>query len=416
MDDIFYIDPECESVKTYSDLFQDISLIVSYTPYCKSFSFYEVFKHIIHSLVLGKEIILLDADFSNEEIVKLTGDISVTDMHESINPCVLSGFDDFKRFVEENKKRWKITIFTSGTTGLPKKVSHSFDSITRSVKTDKKHLDDIWGFAYNPTHMAGLQVFFQAFLNHNTIIRLFRLEREIFFQALKKYNFTHLSATPTFYRLLLPVEQSFNSLQRLTSGGEKFDPHTLEQLKTMFPSAKITNVYASTEAGTLFASDGEIFRVKDELTHLVRIRQGLLFVHKRLIGLFDNQQMEGEWYSTGDLVDIVSEDPLTFRFISRSNEMINVGGYKVNPIEIEEAIRNLDGVKDVFVYGKSNRILGGIVCCDIIKKTDSLTELKIRESLKSQLQEFKIPRVITFVDKLEITRTGKMDRKQHKEI
>ena len=411
MGKIFYIEPNTGFKKSYTELIQDIESVVTYNSYCKSSSFYEIFKHIILSLVLGKEIILLDADFSTDEIVRLTGDISVLETCELIESDKLTDFESLRECIEKNKDRWKITIFTSGTTGLPKKVSHSFDSITRSVQINEKHTDDVWGFAYNPTHMAGLQVFFQAFLNQNTIVRLFKYEREEIFQAIEKYNITHISSTPTFYRLLLPVEQSFYNVLRLTSGGEKFDKQTLEQLKLMFPSAKITNIYASTEAGTLFASKGEVFTLKEEWSRLVKIEHGELLVHNQLMGVFDNKQTEDDWYNTGDLVEILSENPLTFKFVSRNNEMINVGGYKVNPNEVEEIIRNLTGVKDAFVYGKSNKILGNIVCCDVIKEENSLTESAILYFLRGQMQEFKIPRIIKFVDKLETTRTGKVSRK-----
>ena len=90
--------------------------------------------------------------------------------------------------------------------------------------------------------------------------------------------------------------------------------------------------------------------------------------------------------------------------------MINVGGYKVNPTEVEDVIRKFQGIKDVFIYAKSNRILGHIICCDIVRSDDSLTEKNIREFLQDRLQEFKIPRLIKFVSELQTTRTGKMAR------
>ena len=410
MDKIFYTELDTGFEKTYADLVQDIRYITTYNSFCKSSSFYDVFKHIVLSLILEKNITLLDSDLSTEEVFRLIGNTTALDLHEIVRPNQLKDFEDIRKCIEKNKNKWRITIFTSGTTGLPKKVSHSFESISRTVQFSEKHMDDVWGFAYNPTHMAGLQVFFQAFLNQNTIVRLFQYERENIFQAIEKYNITHISSTPTFYRLLLPVKQPFNKVLRLTSGGEKFDKQTLKQLKLMFPLAKITNIYASTEAGTLFVSENDVFRLKKELRHLVRIERGELLVHRQLTGMFDSKYIEEDWYNTGDLVEVLSDNPLTFRFISRNNEMINVGGYKVNPNEIEDIIRNVNGVKNVFVYGKSNKILGNIVCCDVIREDNSLTESKILNLLREKIQEFKIPRIINFVDKLEITRTGKISR------
>ena len=100
----------------------------------------------------------------------------------------------------------EITIFTSGTTGQPKKVLHNIMTLTRSVRTGDKYKNQVWAYAYNPTHMAGLQVFFQAFENQNTLINVFNQSREYVYQQIKAMNITHMSATPTFYRLLLPFE------------------------------------------------------------------------------------------------------------------------------------------------------------------------------------------------------------------
>ena len=59
------------------------------------------------------------------------------------------------------------------------------------------------------------------------------------------------------------------------------------------------------------------------------------------------------WYPTGDMISVVSENPYLFRFISRKNESINSGGYKINPSEVEDIIRSFDGVIDVYVFAKT---------------------------------------------------------------
>lgn len=119
--------------------------------------------------------------------------------------------------------------------------------------------------------------------------------------------------------------------------------------------------------------------------------------------------MDTEWYHTNDLIELIEKDPLKFRFLSRKSEMINVGGYKVNPSEVEEVVHSIPGVKEVKVYAKSNSVLGNIVCCDIVSTT-KLEETAIRLYLQTKLQEYKIPRIIKFVNALETTRTGKLKR------
>ena len=376
---LFYKDITNNTEKTYSDLIEDIKSLDRFFPYCYTGDFYIIFRSIVHSLLLGKELTLLDSDFSKEEILSLAGDVDIFGgiPVEKVDDLCL---DNLRNRIEEHAPGWKVTLFTSGTTGLPKKVSHSYTSLTRYLKR-QYHDRDIWGFAYNPTHIAGLQVFFQ-------------------------------SATPTFYRLLLPTTKRFLSVKRITSGGEKFDSNTSGQLLAAFPNAKLTNVYASTEAGTLFASDGENFVVKPSIRDLVKVVDNVLFIHKSLLGESESIQFDKGWYNTGDIVEVIAEAPLRIRFVSRQNEMINVGGYKVNPTEVEQAVRDIPGVKDAYVYAKANRLMGNVICCDVIVEDRNLTEQSIRGALSSHLQEFKIPRIVRFTDSLKVTRTGKKDRTQ----
>lgn len=409
MEKIFYSDVRTGHHVSYNQLVDDIKHITSYCPYCKSGDYYEVFRHIVTSLLLGKEIILLDADFTDAEVKKLVGDVNICDA-ELVSIDVIVNEGNLIELLHNKTETWKITLFTSGTTGLPKQVSHTFSSIARQAKKSERHAEDVWGFAYNPTHMAGLQVFFQALVNQNSIIRLFGLDSKEIISEINKNKITHISATPTFYRLLLPPMDICSSVTRLTSGGEKFDEHTLSQLTSLFPNAKLTNVYASTEAGTLFASKGNEFVIKEEMKDKVCVRDGELLIHKTLLAQSASIQFDGDWYHTGDLIEVSCEEPLTFRFISRKTEMINVGGYKVNPTEVEECLRECEGVKDAFVYAKANRIMGNLIMADVVRESGAVTEKSIREQLQIKLQEFKIPRIIKFVEYLNVTRTGKIAR------
>ena len=193
MDDVFYIDVKDGVNISYRQLIEDVKNTSVYNPYCKEGSYYAVFRNIVISLIIGEEIILLDADFTDVEVRKLVGDV---DIKAATHPVVIKNEiheGNFEEVIFSNRERWRMTLFTSGTTGLPKSVSHSFASITRQVKKSERHINDIWGFAFNPTHMAGLQVFFQALLNKNSIIRLFGLDTKEIIREIKKYNITKAS-------------------------------------------------------------------------------------------------------------------------------------------------------------------------------------------------------------------------------
>jgi acyl-coenzyme A synthetase/AMP-(fatty) acid ligase len=373
--DLFYKDSLKNQYITKNQFLKDLKAINTFNPYCRSDDFYQIFLQIIYSLLIDEHIILLDNDFTNDELKSLVGFSNLEQFRKSLNQNPVDTFTSIDQVIEKVKNtgdEWKITLFTSGTTGLPKKVSHIFSNLTRFVKTSDKHKKAIWGFAYHPTHIAGLQVFFQAFLNSNPLIRLFQLSPEAICKEIDQQRITHLSATPTFYRMLLGQKGCFESVARLTSGGEKYDEKTLSDLQKMFPNATITNVYASTEAGSIFASDEKDFIVKPAMKPYIKIYHGTLYLHKELLGETELLSLHGDWYETGDMVEILQDEPLKFRFISRKNEMINVGGFKVNPLEVEETIRKIKGIKDAKVYSKKNAILGHVVCSDLILPMDSL--------------------------------------------
>jgi len=409
--DFFFKDTEsCKHIK-WSKLLDDIDDTLFYNKYCNSSDYYIVFRQIVVSMLFGKEIILLDADFTENELLKLTGFSVFEDFNETLdksNFLMPSSKESLIERLKSTNNNWKIILFTSGTTGIPKEVVHNFESISRFVKFSKIKTICIWGFAYNPTHMAGIQVFLQALLNGNPIVRLFGLTSAKILNEIEFNKITHISATPTFYRLLLPCERKFESMQRITSGGEKFNERIKEQFLMIFPNAIFNNIYASTEAGALFASHNDLFSLEFGFEHLIRIENNELLIHNSLMGKAGSKVQE--WYKTGDLIEVVCDKPLSFRFISRNSDIINVGGYKVNPIEVEEIILTHPGIINVRVFSKSNSVLGNVICCEVLRENTSVDELSIRVFLQSKIQEFKIPRIIHFVSELTTTRTGKIKR------
>ncbi len=401
----FLSDNGCEY--GYEDLLRELNEGTTYYPYYKTPDVFAYFMNLVKALADSRSLVLLDSDINPSEIDGL--DESKVNVAESFLPTSFTNLDDVVSAVQNSNS--EITIFTSGTTGQPKKVVHSISTLTRSVRIGERYKGQIWAYAYNPTHMAGLQVFFQAFMNQNTLVNVFNQSREYVYQQISKKRITHISATPTFYRLLLPFEQAYESVIRVTLGGEKSDQHLYDSIMKIFPNAKINNVYASTEAGSLFAAKGDCFQIPDAIKDKFKVIESELLIHKSLLGSSDSFKFTDDYYHSGDLIEWVDERQGLFRFNSRKNELINVGGYKVNPGEVEEAIQNIDGVQQALVYGKANSILGNVLCADVVLEHGlELTELDIKKVLSSQLQDFKVPRRIKFVEEISLTRTGKMKR------
>ena len=396
-----------EKEYSYDMLVESINQHREYYPLFKSHNIFAYFENLIKAIATNSPLVLLDSDLNPSEVAGV--DESQVNVAVQLPEYHFKDMDAVVSALQQSTS--EITIFTSGTTGQPKKVVHSIDTLTRSVRLGDKYKGQVWAYAYNPTHMAGLQVFFQAFENQNTLVNVFNMQRSEVYQKISEYQITHISATPTFYRLLLPFEDSYQSVQRVTLGGETSDNHLYENIRKIFPNAKINNVYASTEAGSLFAAKGDCFQIPEKIRDKFTVVDDELLIHKSLLGRSDSFKLEGDYYHSGDLIEWVDKESGLFRFKSRKNELINVGGYKVNPGEVEDVISAIDGVMQVLVYGKANSVLGNVLCADIqLEAGSELTNVDIKKALASQLQDFKIPRRIKFVEQFELTRTGKLKR------
>lgn len=391
----------------YSDLLSAVTSDDTYYPLLKTRDIFVYFSNLVKALVNNAPLVLLDADLNPAEIEGV--EESEVNLARFLKIKKFSSMKDLVFALQQSSS--EITIFTSGTTGQPKRVVHTVSTLTRSVRCGEQYHGQIWAYAYNPTHMAGLQVFFQGFENMNTLINVFNFPRNEVYRLIDKYSITHISATPTFYRLLLPFEREHVTVQRVTLGGEKSEPHLYDNIHRIFPYAKINNVYASTEAGSLFAAKGEFFQIPERLRDKFRIVDGELLIHCSLLGQSDSFKFDGDYYHSGDLIEWIDSDKGIFKFRSRKNELINVGGYKVNPTEVEAILNSIEGVCQSLVYGKPNSVLGSVLCAEVQLEIDSnITELDIRLFLKDKLQDFKIPRRIKFVESFTLTRTGKLKR------
>lgn len=392
---------------SYEVLINTINQHQEYFPLYKAPDLFSYFVNLIKAVVTNSPLVLLDSDLNLSEVPGIEESMvnkptKLTNYHFSDMTAVLSAL---------RQSTSEITIFTSGTTGQPKKVVHSVDTLTRSVRIGEKYEGKVWAYAYNPTHMGGLQVFFQAFENQNTLVNVFNMQRDEVYEKIAGHRITHISATPTFYRLLLPFEQSYLSVQKVTLGGEKSNNHLYENIHKIFPEAKINNVYASTEAGSLFAAKGDCFQIPAAIRDKFAVVEDELLIHKSLLGKSDSFSFDGDYYHSGDLIEWVDKEEGFFKFKSRKNELINVGCYKVNPGEVEDAINAIEGIRQSLVYGKANSILGNVLIAEVQKEEGTeLTDLDIRKTLKGQLQDFKIPRKIKFVEAFSLTRTGKLRR------
>lgn len=392
---------------SYEDLVATINQSATYYPYFQTKDLYAFFLNLTKAIVTNNPVVLIDADSSQTDMPYL--DFEQVNKPKKVKTCAFKDMDELIETFAQSTST--ITIFTSGTTGQPKCVTHTLATLARAVRRGENYDKHIWAYAYNPTHMAGLQVFFQALENKSTLVDVFAQPRDVVYEKIERYGITHISATPTFYRMLMPFEKAYPTVLRVTLGGEKSDKQLHGHICQIFPNAKVNNVYASTEAGSLFAAKGDCFQLPADIRDMFRVEDDELLIHKSLLGQSDSFTYDGDFYHSGDLIEWVNEAEGLFRFKSRKNELINVGGYKVNPGEVEEAINAIEGVQQSLVYGRANSVLGNIVVAEVVLVNGSgLNGIDIRRALADKLQDFKIPRKVQIVESLSMTRTGKLKR------
>ncbi len=332
-------------------------------------------------------------------------------------------------------------IRTTGTTGTPKAARHDWRVLIRTVAGVRPAPDQRWLLAYGPQQFAGVQVLLHTLASHATLVAPFpRLPKDTV-QAMLDEKVTCVSATPTFWRFLLAEVRSrkvdLPALQQITLGGEAVPPDLLDDLRRSFPEANISQVYASTEFGSITSvRDGRpgipitALHGRDNPGSNVRVQDGELWVRSDagMLGYASEEETAGNksggggageshgrdrerWRPTGDLVEIVSDRVL---FRGRDSDVINVGGVKVHPLPIEERILALPDVEAARVYGRPSKLMGAIVAVDILPaKGAAAADLdKVRQAVKEavgNLPRACQPRSVNLVDAIE-TRGGKTVR------
>lgn len=404
MSQLFFIDPISTEEISWDTFFSDLIQITEFTSVFEVNDYYSFLKGLTISLIADVPIIVIDGNYTKTE-KKLVYD----QLHnKNETHCFRVPFTS-KCQLHSNlykpKKNWRISLFSSGTSGKSRLVEHNWDTITRYLKISEKHRSNIWGLAYNPAHIAGIQVILQAILNQNTIVRLFGLSPELIKMSLFKYSITHISATSSFYRQLLPMDRLITSVRRVTFGGEKINLGIKQEFQQWLPNAKFLNLYASTEVGTVLSAEDEVFTITNDMVDFVKIEDSILYLHHSLLPYSNDKVCE--WYNTEDVVEKVNEVPLKFKFVKRAAHFVNVGGYVVNLDEVKDALLSLKNITNVRLLTKENKLVGNILLCDIETQDEGWTEQNIRYELSQILSQHKIPRVFTFHKVLPLGRTGK---------
>ena len=319
-----------------------------------------------------------------------------------------------------------ILIPTSGTSGVPKIACHQIPALMGRIRPPRpQHGPARWLLTYQPNGFAGIQMMLTALATDSTLVCLSEINVPHLTEAALSHRVTHISGTPTFWRsflLCLGDSAELGDLQQITLGGEVVDQATLDRLRARFPHAGISHIYASTEAGALFSvRDGRAgfpaHWLEDGVEgSLLRIREGVLDVKspRSMLGYLNESNSAGRadgWLVTGDRAEQVG-DRVYFR--GRQDFVINIGGGKVTPEEVESALLDVPGVLDLRAYPVANPITGYVVGLEAVAAPatdiDQLRQ-RILAVARQRLLPYKVPRLIRFVEAVKCDLSGKKSRK-----
>ncbi|MGB6536860.1 MAG: fatty acid--CoA ligase family protein [Xanthobacteraceae bacterium] len=320
-------------------------------------------------------------------------------------------------------------LLTSGTTGVPKLVVHNLASLATAIAPQTQSEPMVWGTFYDIRRYGGLQIFLRAILGGASLV--FSCAGEPIaghLQRLARHGVTHLSGTPSHWRrALMSPHIGTISPRYVRLSGEIADQAILDSLRAAFPAAAIGHAYASTEAGVGFAVDdgcagfpaaylegvGKSVEIK-VVDGSLRIRSpgtASRYAGARGVALFDS---EG-FVDTGDMVERRGE---RCYFIGRKGGIINIGGLKVHPEEIEAVINRHPRVRMSLVRSKRSPVTGAIAIADVVLKSacadvrgESAVKDEILQLCRGALARHKVPAAISFVPALSVAATGKLARR-----
>lgn len=312
----------------------------------------------------------------------------------------------------------QVVVATSGTSGPPKLVDHSWDSLLAAARLAEQWHGLGWLLVYDATRWAGLQVWIQALLTAGRLVVPASRDPDLVAKACLEEDVSILPATPTLLRRLITsgdrAAVAKMKLDRITLGGEAADAQLMEQAKQLFPNAKITHVYATTELG-------EVFRVTDGLAGFPaewigrQLPGGARLSMRRDGELLVQLSRDTAEVATGDLVERRGK---RFEFTGRRSDVIVVGGAKVFPRRVEEILRGVPGIADARVYGLPSAITGELVAAEIVVHEPlpaGTTPDQVRSAAlaicRERLEPHAVPRLVDFVKKLATTAAGKIPRR-----
>lgn len=345
-------------------------------------------KSIKHEIEVFKEIagVEIYIEFNEDDTFTVLKEIP-----GEINPLIR----DFRE-----KHTPGLVVFSSGSTGRPKGILHDCERVMRKFTAEREGWRSVLFLLMD--HFGGFNTFLGAFAYGGMAVCVNNRQPAEICKAIESSGATLLPTTPTFINLLIAsrVYHSFNlsSIRLITYGTEVMPEETLKKVASIFPNAVLKQTYGLSEVGVLRSkseNDVSLWVKIGGNGFEVKVADGLLWVRSEanMVGYLNAPSPfdEDGWMCTGDEVEVNGE---YMRILGRKSEMINVGGQKVFPAEVETVLLEDANVKEATVFGVKHQLMGHVVHANISLYTDEpVAEFtgRMRLHCSSKLAKYKIP-------------------------
>ena len=333
-----------------------------------------------------------------------------------------------------NEEVTEWVLQTSGTSGVAKLVAHTLETLAGALQPGASGAErPVWSTFYDIRRFGGLQILLRSLIGGSSLVLSNARESlGAFLGRVASHGVTHISGTPSHWRRALMSPAARNITPKyIRLSGEIADQAILDGLRAGFGGAMVAHAFASTEAGVAFeVRDGQAgfpaSLLGGEGTVEMKVEDGSLRIRSPRTGLRYLGEGGGEggaladsdgFVDTGDMVEQRGE---RCYFVGRRGGVINVGGLKVHPEEVEAVINRHPQVRMSLVKARRSPITGAIVVADVVarERAGEGASIPAANQLKSEiilschrsLATYKVPAAIQFVTSLDVAVSGKLAR------
>jgi long-chain acyl-CoA synthetase len=300
-----------------------------------------------------------------------------------------------------------LVVFTSGSTGEPKGILHDLQRVLGKFASERRGWRTLLFLMMD--HFGGVNTLLSVLANGGVSVLVERRTPDNVCRAIARTRTELLPTTPTFLNLILASgawqRHDLSSVRLITYGTEPMPETTLKRVLEIFPHAKLKQTYGLSELGVLHSQSPDprsLWLRVGGGGFDTRVVDGVLHIRSEssMIGYLNapNPIDENGWMNTGDLVE---ESEGLIRFLGRTSQVINVGGQKVFPTEVESVLIDADNVTDASVFGVPHPLLGQAVRARVSLATpeleDALSE-RLREYCRARLAKYKVPLYFEIVE------------------